>query len=182
MAGTARGEESYRPQQVARLLGIQPQTLRVWSNEFAEFLGDRARRVAASGARPGHRAYTEADLRTLTRVRQLLRNDASYAWVRRLLREEALVRSDRDVPGADWRGLIRTHPRVLDGKPAVRGTGLKVAFLLERLAAGATTDELLEQHRSLTPQALRAVFGYAAHVVDGSPSPAPRPRRTLDGR
>jgi uncharacterized protein (DUF433 family) len=182
MAETERGEESYRPQQVAHRLGIQPQTLRVWSNEFAEFLGDRARRVAASGARPGHRAYTEADLRALTRARQLLRNHASYAWVRRLLREEALVQSDRDAPAAYWRGLIRTHPRVLDGKPMVRGTGLGVASLLELLAAGATTDELLEKYRSLTPQALRAVFGYAAHVVDGSPPPAPRPRRTLGGR
>src|SRR5262245_57295245 len=152
-------EESYPPQQVARRLGIQPQTLRVWSNEFAEFLSDRARRVAADGARPGHRAYTDADLRALTRVRQLLRNHANYAWVRRLLREEAQARRDPDAPAADWRWLIRAHPAVLDGKPAVRGTGLGVAFLLERLAAGATTDELLEQNRSLTPQALRAAFG-----------------------
>jgi uncharacterized protein (DUF433 family) len=182
MVGTERLAESYRPQQVARLLGIQPQTLRVWSNEFAEFLSDRARRVAASGARPGHRAYTEADLRALTRVRQLLRNYASYAWVRRQLREEAQAQGDRDVPAANWTWLILAPPAVRDGKPAVRGTGLKVAFLLERLAAGATTDELLEQHRSLTPQALRAVFGYAAHVVNGSPPPAPRPRRTLDSR
>jgi uncharacterized protein (DUF433 family) len=167
---------------VARLLGIQPQTLRVWSNEFAEFLSDRARRVAASGARPGHRAYTEADLRALTRFRQLLRNHASYAWVRRLLREEALAQGDHHAPAADWSWLILAPPAVRDGKPMVRGTGLKVAFLLERLAAGATADELLEKHPSLTPQALRAVFGYAAHVVDGRPSPAPGPRRALGGR
>jgi uncharacterized protein (DUF433 family) len=124
--------------------------------------------------------YTEADLRLLTRASELLGRHASYAWVRRLLREEILARSDRGRAAPEWRGHVHTDPAVLAGKPVVKGTRLGAAFLLELFAAGWTTDEVLENYPALPPEALRAVFGFAAACVDREARGAPeRGRRRL---
>lgn len=65
----------------------------------------------------------------------------------------------------DWRAYITADPGVLAGKPAVRGTRLGVEFLLGLLAAGWTPQQLLESYPTLTPEALGAVFAFAAEVV-----------------
>jgi uncharacterized protein (DUF433 family) len=39
--------------------------------------------------------------------------------------------------------LIVSDERILDGKPCVRGTRLSVEFLLELVASGATSDQIL---------------------------------------
>lgn len=61
-----------------------------------------------------------------------------------------------------WQEFITSDPQVLGGKPVVRGTRLAVDFLLGLLAAGWTTDRILENYPTLTPDALRAVFAFAA--------------------
>lgn len=65
----------------------------------------------------------------------------------------------------DWRAHITADPAVLAGKPAVRGTRLGVEFLLGLLAAGWTPQQLLASYPTLTPEALGAVFAFAAEVV-----------------
>ena len=65
----------------------------------------------------------------------------------------------------DWRQHIHADPRVLAGKPSVKGTRLGVEFLLGLLAEGWTAEQLLENYPTLTPDALRAVFAYAAESV-----------------
>jgi len=63
---------------------------------------------------------------------------------------------------------------VLGGKPVVRGTRLSVEFLLGLFAQGWTQDEVLENYPSLTPEALRAAFAYAAdHLRQQHPQPVP---------
>jgi len=47
----------------------------------------------------------------------------------------------------------------------VRGTRLSVELILELLASGWTQAQVLESYPSLTPDALRAVFAYAADVL-----------------
>jgi len=66
---------------------------------------------------------------------------------------------------ADWRDWIVNDPEVLVGKPTVRGTRLSVELILELLASGWTQAQVLESYPSLTPDALRAVFAYAADVL-----------------
>lgn len=61
--------------------------------------------------------------------------------------------------------LIDCDPQILGGKPAVRGTRLSVAFILGLFAAGWTQQQVLESYPSLTSEALRAVFAYAAEVL-----------------
>ena len=62
----------------------------------------------------------------------------------------------------DWRDRIAADPAVLAGTPTVRGTRLGVAFLLDRLAAGWTRDDLLENYPRLTAEDVEAVLRHAA--------------------
>lgn len=64
-----------------------------------------------------------------------------------------------------WQDHITTDPAVLAGKPVVRGTRLSIDFLLGLFAAGWSPDQVLASYSQLTPDALRAVFAYAAEVL-----------------
>lgn len=64
-----------------------------------------------------------------------------------------------------WTDHITSDPRILGGKPVVRGTRLAIDFILGLFAAGWTQDQVLENYPSLNPDALRAVFAYAADVL-----------------
>ncbi len=63
--------------------------------------------------------------------------------------------------------LIVSDPKILGGKPCVRGTRLSVEFLLELAANGATQDQILAQYPQLTQDGLAAAFRYAADVLKG---------------
>ena len=62
----------------------------------------------------------------------------------------------------DWRDRIAADPAVLAGKPTVRGARLGVAFLLDRLAAGWTREDLLNNYPRLTAEDVEAVLRHAA--------------------
>lgn len=62
----------------------------------------------------------------------------------------------------DWRDHIHSDPKILSGKPVVKGTRLSVEFLLSLFAAGWTEEEVLEGYPHLKREDLRAVFAYAA--------------------
>jgi uncharacterized protein (DUF433 family) len=64
-----------------------------------------------------------------------------------------------------WHGFIESNPDVLGGKPAVKGTRLAVEFLLSLFAAGWSQDQVLANYPQLTPEALRAVFAFAAEAL-----------------
>jgi len=63
--------------------------------------------------------------------------------------------------------LIVADPKILGGKPCVRGTRLSVEFLLELAASGATQEQILAQYPQLTRDGLAAAFWYAAGVLKG---------------
>ena len=62
----------------------------------------------------------------------------------------------------DWREYIHADPKILVGKPVVKGTRLSVEFILGLFAAGWTEEMVLENYPTLTPEAIRAVFAFAA--------------------
>jgi uncharacterized protein (DUF433 family) len=65
----------------------------------------------------------------------------------------------------DWHEYIHGDPRILRGKPVVKGTRLSVEFILDLLATGWTEQQLLENYPQLSSDALRAVFAFAAEQV-----------------
>jgi len=66
------------------------------------------------------------------------------------------------VGAVRWQDYIHSDPRILAGKPVVRGTRLAVEFILELYAAGWTEKQILESYPTLTSKALQAVFAFAA--------------------
>lgn len=60
---------------------------------------------------------------------------------------------------------IAVNPRVLGGKPVIRGTRISVEFVLELLASGATEQEILLDYAHLKPADIRACLDYAARSI-----------------
>ena len=65
----------------------------------------------------------------------------------------------------EWRKHIHSDQEILMGKPVVKGTRLAVDFILGLFAAGWTEQQVLENYPTLTPEALRAVFAFAAECM-----------------
>jgi uncharacterized protein (DUF433 family) len=69
---------------------------------------------------------------------------------------------------------IVADPRILAGKPVVRGTRIAVDLVLEELAQNPDIDELLAAHPDLTRVDVQACLAYAKAMVTGeevSPKP-----------
>ena len=60
---------------------------------------------------------------------------------------------------------ITINPAIFGGKPIVRGRRLAVEHVLSMLAAGDTTDTLLEQDPWLEREDVQACLVYARRVV-----------------
>lgn len=57
---------------------------------------------------------------------------------------------------------ITSDPAVVVGKPVIRGTRLTVEYILNLLAHGATTEEILEEYEGLTIEDIRACLLFAS--------------------
>jgi uncharacterized protein (DUF433 family) len=62
-------------------------------------------------------------------------------------------------------GRIEVNPRVMLGKPVIRGTRITVELILRKLSEGATEAELLDAYPRLTREDIRAAIAYAADTV-----------------
>ncbi|MDJ0746496.1 MAG: DUF433 domain-containing protein [Xenococcaceae cyanobacterium MO_167.B27] len=55
---------------------------------------------------------------------------------------------------------ITFNPQLLAGKPIIRGLRISVAMILELLAKGASTEEILEDYPELEPEDIQASLLY----------------------
>ena len=62
----------------------------------------------------------------------------------------------------DYRPLITIEPGKRSGKPCVRGLRITVTDVLEYLASGMTTEEILADFPDLTAEDVRACLAFAA--------------------
>ena len=60
---------------------------------------------------------------------------------------------------------ISIDPNVCFGKPCIRGTRIRVSLILDFLANGMTTEEVLEEYPQLTIEDLRAAIAYGAEMT-----------------
>jgi len=51
------------------------------------------------------------------------------------------------------------------GKPTIAGTRITVESIIEKLAAGETTEQIIEAHPRLTPEAIQAALAFAAESL-----------------
>ena len=60
---------------------------------------------------------------------------------------------------------ITVNPKVMVGKPTVRGLRITVEQILKALAGGVTSEELLEDYPELENEDIQAVLLYAAELA-----------------
>lgn len=60
---------------------------------------------------------------------------------------------------------ITADPKVMMGKPVIRGTRISVESIVRKLGEGATASDLLEAYPQLTAEDIRAALAYAADAV-----------------
>jgi len=61
---------------------------------------------------------------------------------------------------------ITIDPKLMVGKPTIRGLRITVDQILKALAAGINTDELLEDYPELEKEDIEAALLYAAELVE----------------
>lgn len=61
---------------------------------------------------------------------------------------------------------ITVDPKVMVGKPTIRGLRITVEQILRAMAAGISQEELLREYPELEKDDFRAVLAYALELVD----------------
>jgi len=65
----------------------------------------------------------------------------------------------------NWRDYIVSDPAILYGKPSIMGTRIGVDLILEKLAAGQTTAQLLLAYPHLKEDQILACLAFAAEKI-----------------
>jgi len=60
---------------------------------------------------------------------------------------------------------IRINPKVMVGKPVIRGTRIPVELIVRMLAQGIIEAEILREYPRLEPDDIRAALAYAAETL-----------------
>ena len=67
---------------------------------------------------------------------------------------------------------IEVNPKVLMGKPVIKGTRISVELILEKLAAGETENDILLAHPHITREDIKAALAFAALSLKGENIPS----------
>lgn len=59
---------------------------------------------------------------------------------------------------------IEARREVMMGKPCLKGTRIPVSLILEKMAAGETSEEILAAYPQLKPEHLKACLEYGDHA------------------
>lgn len=62
----------------------------------------------------------------------------------------------------EWRERISVDPAICHGRACVSGTRVPVSTILDNLAAGLSTEDVLGEYPSLERADIQAVIAYAA--------------------
>ncbi len=60
---------------------------------------------------------------------------------------------------------ITVNPKILGGKPIIKGTRISVEYILDLLASDVTEKEILEDYPHLTREDISACLKYAARSM-----------------
>ena len=73
--------------------------------------------------------------------------------------------------GVDYSKIITIEPGKRGGKPCIRGLRVTVGTIVGLLAAGRSTQEILEAYPYLEPEDIDAVLAYAAWRLEEREEP-----------
>lgn len=60
---------------------------------------------------------------------------------------------------------IEVNPKILAGKPVIKGTRISVELILRMLSQGISEEEILEEYPHLTKEDIKAALAYAAEAL-----------------
>jgi len=66
----------------------------------------------------------------------------------------------------DLHSRITINPRIMVGKPTIRGMRITVEQILRALSSGLSEQELLEEYPELEKEDFQAVFAYVTELVE----------------
>jgi uncharacterized protein (DUF433 family) len=67
----------------------------------------------------------------------------------------------------DLKNHIEVNPKIMMGKPVIKGTRITVEIILEKLSNGLTFSDVLRAYPSLDEEKIRAALAYAAESLKG---------------
>ena len=63
---------------------------------------------------------------------------------------------------------ITLNPKVMTGKPVIKGTRLTVQFILSLLASGSSTEDVLSEYPGITREDILACLLYASETLENT--------------
>lgn len=67
----------------------------------------------------------------------------------------------------DYTKKIEVNPKIMIGKPVIKGTRITVELILEELAAGKSMNDLINAHPRLDLDGILAALAFAADALKG---------------
>jgi len=64
-----------------------------------------------------------------------------------------------------WKEHLSTDPKVMLGKPVIKGTRITVELIVERLGQGQAIEDILVSYPHITREGVMACLPYAAYVL-----------------
>lgn len=64
-----------------------------------------------------------------------------------------------------WRERIIVDPKILVGKPVIKGTRIAVELVIDLLARGYTHEQVIEQYDHITNADIQACLAYASEAL-----------------
>ncbi|MBC7795830.1 MAG: DUF433 domain-containing protein [Pyrinomonadaceae bacterium] len=61
--------------------------------------------------------------------------------------------------------LVESNPKIMFGKPVIKGTRITVELILEKLAAGESVENILSSYDQLNREQISAALIFAAQVL-----------------
>src|SRR3954454_6676081 len=83
--------------------------------------------------------------------------------------EEGLMPIDGTSDGSEvamqWQDRIIIDPKILEGKPVIKGTRIAVELIMDLLRFGWTTEGILHEYDHLCPVDIQACVAYTSDVL-----------------
>jgi uncharacterized protein (DUF433 family) len=65
----------------------------------------------------------------------------------------------------NWQDYITVDAAVCHGRACISGTRIMVSVVLDNLAAGLTSEDIVQSYPSLSREAIQAAIAYAAELA-----------------
>ena len=65
----------------------------------------------------------------------------------------------------EWKKFVSPDPKVMLGKPVIKGTRITVELILEKLAEGESLEQIIESHPLISKKAIYACISFAKDSV-----------------